>query len=215
MKLARARNSSFAALVLCASLLSTPLKLYAQQQPQPRPGGGSSNPVGTMKRDEVERQERESIYNELKKKPARASEREQRLRVEQATEDFTRIQVIGDELTEATAGARPLDADWAARQAAELGKRAGRLKSYLTLPELDKAEKQRVKESAAEDGDLKTLLARLGERVKSFASNPYLRDPRVVDARRPFDARRDLELILALSLKARKLAEESGKPESH
>jgi hypothetical protein len=212
MKHASARSTLFAALVLCVSLPSTSWKSHPQQQPQPRPGGRSGNPVGAMKDDEVKRQERESIYNELKTRPARASEREQRLRVEQASEDFTRIQVIADELTGAAAKSQSPDPDWTARRAEELGRRAGRLKGYLTLPALDGAEMRRVKEAAAEEGDLKTLLARLGASVKSFASNPYLRDPRVVDARRPFDARRDLELVVALSLRVKKLAEESDAP---
>lgn len=78
-----------------------------------------------------------------------------------------------------------------ARRADELGWRAGRLRSFLTLPELDKSERRRVKDEAAEEVDLRTLLARLGERVKSFASNPYLLDPRVVDALRRAPRHRD------------------------
>lgn len=213
MKPARARSSLFTALVLCVSLTSTPVKLQSQQQPQPRPGGRSGNPVGVMKDDEIKRQERESIYGELKDKPAaRADERAQKLRVEQASEDFARIQLIGGELTNAATRSQAPDADFVARRADELGKRADRLKGFLTLPELDRAERQRVKDAAAEDGDLRTLLARLGERVKSFASNPYLLDPRVVDARRPFDARRDIEIVVALSRKLKRLAGESDAP---
>lgn len=125
-------------------------------------------------------------------------------------EDFEQLQRVNYSLAGAAAPGAPLDYASIRKQAAEVRKRAVRLRGYLSLPKVagepDKEEEIRTAEG------LRAALASLDALVNSFAWNPAFRRPDIVDLEQSSKASRDLARIIDLSERIRKRAEEFSKP---
>jgi hypothetical protein len=133
--------------------------------------------------------------------------------IEQTKQDFERIQDINRELVTVLRSNVEFNYRSLTDTAAEIRKRARRLKENISLP--PPADDQPLEEKR--DGELgpkgmKDALSLLSERITSFASNPLFQTPNLIDVRLGAKAGRDLDAILALSGQIKKSAERLSKP---
>src|SRR5215216_6791290 len=153
-----------------------------------------------------------AIEDGLRKPPERAEE-EMRLALTQIKEDYERIQLVNNELAKATSDPAQLDLRLAAESASEIRKRAERLLTNLSLPEMP-ADLERVRMPAEGEEHLRPSLVMLRRLVERFVRSPLFREVNVIDAQVSTRARRDLEGIVELSGRLRKDCEryEKGSP---
>lgn len=145
--------------------------------------------------DEIERVRREAATP--KYRPA--------ARFPQIKEDFERIQVVNSDVLQANAVNGGLDYGRVSKAAAEIKKRATRLKSSL-FPSESKEHAKQIAQQAKEQQDLKSLLTELDKAITSFVHNPMFENTRVVDPQDAMRAERDLQKIINLCARTRKKA---------
>ena len=122
---------------------------------------------------------------------------------------FEQLQLVNYSLAGAAEEGAALDFESIRKQAAEVGKRASRLKGYLSLPKVEEAQ-GRAAESLTPEG-LKSAVASLDALVNSFAWNPVFRQPDVVNLEQSTKASRDLAGIISLSERIRRCAADAAK----
>lgn len=149
-----------------------------------------------------------TLEKELRKP---AEQKEQRLAFAQIKEDYVRIQMINHHLTQAFSGAGVPDLTFVAKSAAEIKKRAERLKYNLVLPKPEKGFKLPDAHLSAETEKLKTPVSRLSGLIVEFVNNQLFKAASVVDAKESAKARLDLEQIIELSDYVRKSSEKLNK----
>lgn len=143
-----------------------------------------------------------AIEEGLRKPPVKAEE-ELRLALTQIREDYERIQLVNNDLAQATSDPAQLDLRLAADSASEIRKRAERLLSNLSLPEMP-ADLERVRMPAEGEEHLRPSLVMLRRLVERFVRSPLFREVNVIDAQISTRARRDLEGIVELSGRLKK-----------
>jgi hypothetical protein len=199
------------------ALASTiPLSALGCQDGSGQAGGlvrsGGSRPESDSERRARDRREREFNLRMAEREGRRPIERrETRLDLAQIREDFMRIQVINDELVKSSARADALDPKLVAKSAAEIKKRAERLKYNLALPETEEDVKPAKSEVGAEIGLLKSSLSTLDKLITGFVTNSVFASADVVDAQSAIKARRDIEEIIELSGGIKKSGERLSK----
>lgn len=121
-------------------------------------------------------------------------------------EDYVKLQVTNNDLAArvASAAGDALDLKAVAAAAAEIRKRAERLRENLALPEPAREEGRRP-----EPEELKPTLAALDELILRFVRSPVFTSTKLVDLRHSSEAARDLERIIGLSGRVRKMCEKS------
>jgi hypothetical protein len=117
----------------------------------------------------------------------------------QIREDFTRLQLVNNEMMQTVFVKKIVDRKLIAATTAEINKRAARLSENLVLPRLDDKAKNQKRDDAGNDSDLQAGLLKLDSCIMSFIGNPLFKQPNVVDAQLALKARRDLDLIIRLS----------------
>lgn len=173
---------------------------------------GGSRPESDSERRARDRREREFNLRMAEREGRGPVERrETRLDLAQIKEDFMRIQIINDELVKTTARAGALDPKFVAKSAAEIKKRAERLKHNLALPETENDVNPFKVEAKAELGLLKSSLSALDKLITGFVTNSVFASADVVDAQLAIKARRDLEEIIELSSGIKKTGEKLSK----
>ncbi|HEX6183412.1 MAG TPA: hypothetical protein VFZ44_05825 [Pyrinomonadaceae bacterium] len=154
-----------------------------------------------------------AIEDGLRKPPEKAEE-ELRLALAQIREDYEHIQLVNNELAKATSDPAQLDLRLAAESASEIRKRAERLLSNLSLPEMP-ADLERVRMPAEGEEHLRPSLVMLRRLVERFVRSPLFREVNVIDAQISTRARRDLEGIVELSGRLKKDCEKYDKGSSN
>lgn len=136
------------------------------------------------------------------------------LRLAQIREDYERVQSLNNDLRRAAAAETP-DYKRIASAAAEVRKRASRLKANLAFPEPDEDAKVRKEANDADDAAdeaarVRASLKTLDGLVVSFVTNPVFQSS-ALDAPQAARASRDLRDIIELSAEIRKTAERLAK----
>jgi hypothetical protein len=126
-------------------------------------------------------------------------------------EDFTRIQVVNNDLGAAISGSAPLNLEFVVKSTAELMERSKRLGENLGHPEPEKGSKPPKLEQLTDVEQLKRALATLDKLITEFVHNPLFTDASTRDAELFVKARRDLVEINALSEHIKKNTEELSK----
>jgi hypothetical protein len=121
----------------------------------------------------------------------------------QIKEDFERIQVINSNSLQSISFDLPLDYGRVSEAAAEIKKRATRLKSNLFPSEPEGRAKQ-IEKQTNQQQDLKALLTELDKAIASFVHNPMFENIKIVNSQDSLRAERDLERIIDLSARTRK-----------
>lgn len=146
--------------------------------------------------DEIERVRRDAV------KP---QQRYQTTRFPQIKEDFERIQLINSDVLQAiTLKAEP-DYRRLSEAAAEVKKRATRLRSNL-FPSEFRVESKQSEQRLKGPENLKSLLSELDKAITTFVHNPMFENTRVVNEEDSKKAQEDLEKIIDLSARTRKRA---------
>jgi len=126
-------------------------------------------------------------------------------------EDFTRIQVVNNDLGQAISGPTPVNLEFVIKSTAELVERGKRFGENLGRPEPEKESKPPKLEPLTDLEQLKRALATLDKLITEFAHNPLFTDASTRDAESLVKARRDLAEITRLSEHIKKNAEQLSK----
>lgn len=203
MKLHVRRLSLVAAAVpfAAALLFFAPSPAHAQSAQQRR----------DAQRADMEARQRalRTLSDELKKRPKK--EPDARPSYQQVAEDFEQLQLRNYNLSAAAEPGAALDYARIGEEAAEVRRRAARLKSTLALPATKKDGKHETVEASPTPEGLRAAVSSLDALVKSFVWNPVFQKPDVLDAEDSARAGRELEEILRLSEQVRSAAEALGK----
>ena len=162
---------------------------------------GTRSRTDPVQRELQRRFESEAIQNALAARPGRSSDHERRIIVAQIKEDFLQIQIINDDLKLQT------DLKYVTRFAAEINRRASRLKDNLSLPEASATSAPRAAGADNDPDQLQSLLSSLSNSINGFVENPVFESAKVIDARLSEQAGRDLQQIIELSKRIRKSSE--------
>ena len=190
-------------LFLAAVLLLAPTLISsAVAQDHGPPAGGSDRNLKDSVSDVKGRSiEMDRVERDAKKAESRAREEKRESpaapNFEQIKEDFERIQIINGDVLQAPATIAKPDYERISESAAEVQKRATRLKSNLFPP---KSKKQAKKdEASSEDQELKSLLTLLDKSIGSFTQNPMFQNTKVVTPQDSTEAEKDLDAIIKIS----------------
>jgi hypothetical protein len=159
-------------------------------------GQSTLNPRGAAQR---EMQAREWALTHIPDEINNHFKKEQISLFAQIREDFTRLQLINNEMMRTVFVKRNVDLKLIASTTAEINKRAARLSESLVLPRLDDMATNQKPNDVGDDSGLEAGLLALDHSIMNFISNPLFKQPNVVDAQLALKARRDLDLILRLS----------------
>jgi TonB family protein len=127
----------------------------------------------------------------------------------QVQEDFKRIQLINKPLGLMALGQSAFDLNFVTKSAAEINKRAERLKENLALPEPADDAPTAKQYTADNSAQLKVPIVNLARLILDFTSNPFFKDAGVVDIQ-AYRAHRDLDDIIRLSAEVRDLSQKLG-----
>jgi hypothetical protein len=192
-----------AAIVAISSALLSPV--MAQQ----RPGPPGSVPTGNPRENASDIQGRSNEMERVRRDAAQPKP-DPDPRFPEIKEDFERLQVINSGDLQAGASSEMLDYKKISNAAAEIKKRATRLKSNLFPAESEKQSKGKGQDTEDQQ-DLKSLLAALDRAITSFVTNPIFQNTRVVDPKDSTKARHDLETVIKLSTRIKKEADQLNK----
>lgn len=168
---------------------------------------------------------REQQLRSIEKPITTRNPEEARLAMAQINEDFTRLQVVGHEMRRAATATTTLDYESVAKGTEELRKRALRLKKNLVFAQSENEREQKERHDSQEyekrqaalvmlnklnkglpdSGQVKHSLTTLVLTIKSFVTNPIFQQANVVDANLSRTASGDLDDMIELSDKLRKL----------
>lgn len=199
-----------------ASLAIAPavlLLILSTQTLAQRGSTGGSSPNMDRARESGVREHQQQLNLLLNsKEPGRAGE-ERRLQaiIEQTKQDFDRIQVLNRELVNRASATDAFNYKSLTEMAAEIRKRARRLKDNISLPPPERDEPLGKREGEIGREQMKGALLMLSKRIVSFTTNPLFQTAHVIDARLGAKASGDLEAIVELSGQIKKSAEKLGK----
>jgi len=141
-------------------------------------------------------------------------EKEKRLQAAIANmkEDFTRIQVLRNDIARSLIAGKPLDYKLISEQTAEINKRTNRLNVYMRARAAEDDKEKNSVELKSEE--MIGALVKLCKLIDSFTENPALKNAAIIDSKEIAKARenkanadRDLLAIIKLSASLQKKSE--------
>ncbi|HEX8335626.1 MAG TPA: hypothetical protein VF621_02800 [Pyrinomonadaceae bacterium] len=198
-RLAPAARASLAALFV---VVLTPAAPRAQS---------SSQAARDARRAEMEMRQRTLWELEKLKKKGAPKTRDRRPLYSEVAEEFQQLQIVNYSLAGVADPKSALDYARVRKESAEVRRRAARLKSYLSLPEVGGPQKPEGAAEIETPEALRSAVGRLDALVNSFVWNPVFQKLDVVDLEQSSKASRDLAGILGLSEQIRKSAGELAK----
>jgi len=200
-----------ALLLLC---LLAPTAAFAQaRDPQPHrpPPATTPNPIPRA----PSLRERQMIMDEMSREMGKgpAPRKSEELRMTEIAEDYRGLQQVNNRMMAAVMrpGAAP-DYKLIAGSAADIRRRAERLRENLALPAPGEKPEGRPGPKPAEDaGGMKAALLALDRSIMSFVRSPLFKNTDVMDAEAATRAGRDLADVIERSRLAAKDAERLGK----
>ena len=181
---------------------------------QGKPAGAGPPPNNNPNLDDRARQVDEG---RLRSAEANAGSDEKNQKLVQAAivnmkEDFSRIQVLRNDIARNLVAHKPLDYSLVAEQAGEINKRASRLNVYMCAHAAEAEKENNLPELKSEE--VIGALVRLCKLIDSFTENPALKNAVTIDSRdvakakeNKADADRDLLAIIKLSNSLQKKSE--------
>src|SRR5713101_6727650 len=133
-------------------------------------------------------------------------------------EDFSRIQVLRNDIARNLVARKPVDYKLVSDQSAEINKRASRMNVYMRARAAEDEKQDNLAELKSEE--MVGALVRLCKLIDSFTENPALKNAATVDAREIAKAKedkahadRDLLAIIKLSASIQKKSENLRTPQ--
>lgn len=199
--------------------ISLALSTFAQARtPAGPPAGAGPPPNNNPNLTDRERQAHEGQLRSTEMDAALASEKEKRIQaaIGHMKEDFSRIQVLRNDIARNLVARKPLDFVLVAEQTREINKRANELNIYMMahFPE----DKEQDKPSDLKSDEMVGALVKLCKLIDSFTENPSLKNAATLDVKEVEKAKeekaradKDLLAIIKLSENIQK-ASDSLKP---
>jgi hypothetical protein len=131
--------------------------------------------------------------------------------IEQMKQDFRQIQIVRNELVRNLLSEKPLDFKLVSDKAAEINKRADRLKTYLIPPSAEAKEKNEKPHVEFNQDQMKGALVQLCNRIALFIDSPALKTPGTVDVEQATKTGGELLSIIELSGNIKRSAEKLSK----
>ena len=159
----------------------------------------------TMSEDERDLEERIAYQRMLATMaPKQKKKRDPKLALAELQEDFKRIQVVNLDMVRALSKGGTLDLEFVADSAAEIKKRAERLKENLALPAAEEKKEPSQPEAEMTLDQLKRSMLALGKLVYGFVKSPFFIEIDVVNEQEGLKVRRNLNEIIELSDRIKK-----------
>ena len=189
-----------------SALIVTASAVQALQTPQP-PGDRNA------KREDRQKELREKRLQTLDMRQVLEQRDQARIdaAIKQIKDDFKQIQIIRNEMVHNLVANKPLDYKLVLNEAAEINKRADRLKTFLMPPDAEVKDKDPKDHVEFTNDEMKGALVQLCNRIASFIENPVLKSPGTVDVEQSTRAGGDLLVIIQLSGNIKRSAEKLGR----
>jgi len=208
----RRRRSHLATYIACylaatvSALIATASAVPALQTPRP-PGDRNA------KREDRQKEMREKGLQTLDMRQVLEQRDQARIdaAIKQIKDDFKEIQIIRNEMVHNLVANKPLDYKLISNEAAEINKRADRLKTFLMPPDAELKDKDPKAHVEFTNDEMKGALVQLCNRIVSFIENPVLKSPGTVDVEQSARAGGDLLVIIELSGNIKRSAERLNK----
>jgi hypothetical protein len=207
-------NVNAMSVCLVAGLLAISLLYPASvrgQGPGAMPAGAGPPANNNPKLEDRARQLHESGLRSVEMDAAKESENEKHIEAAIVTmkEDFTRIQILRNDIARNLVAHNHLDYDLISQQTGEINRRASQLNLFMMAHAAEDKEQSDLLEGASEE--MIGALVRLCKLVDSFTDNPSLKNAATVDAKEIEKAKidkakadKDLLAIIKLSDRIRK-----------
>ena len=183
----------------------------AQRTPTGPPPGAGPPPNNNPNLEDRTRQVDESRLRSAEMDVRIDEENQKRLQAAIANmkEDFTRIQVLRNDIARSLIARKPLDYKLVSEQTAEINKRTNRLNVYMLARATEDDKEKNSPELKSED--MIDALIKLCKLIDSFTENPALKNAGTIDSKAIAKARenkanadRDLLAIIKLSASLQK-----------
>ena len=160
------------------------------QGPTPPAGAGPPMNPDPM-RAERERQTSEARLRTAELGAAEDAERQKliRMAIANVKQDFTRIQVLRNDIARNLVARKPLDYNLITEQTAEIRKRAQRLNVYMLARAPENKEQNSTLEFASEE--MIDALVKLCKLIDNFTENPAIKNVATIDAKDREKAKED------------------------
>jgi hypothetical protein len=201
--------------ILCGSVLASTAMITAPAQTPAPTGPPSQAPTQRGTDPEFEQRQKDlRLVDKLMgahETTRTTPRRDPKVVAAELQEDFTRIQVVNNDLAEAASGSASLNLEFVVKSTAELVEHSKRMGENLGHPEPEKGRTPPKREPVTNVEQLKSALATLDKLITEFAHNPLFTEANTRDAELLVKARRDLAEIIALSEHIKKTTEELSK----
>jgi hypothetical protein len=187
--------------------ISVAVPTLAQARTPAGPPAGAGPPANNNPNlTDRERQANEGQLRSTEMNAALASEKEKRVQaaIGHMKEDFSRIQVLRNDIARNLVARKPLDFALVAQQTGEINKRANELNIYMMAHSPE--DKEQDKPSDLKSDEMVGALVKLCKLIDSFTENPALKNAATVDVKEVEKAKeekaradRDLLAIIKLS----------------
>jgi len=169
-------------------VLGLTVSTFAQGGPPPGVGAPASiNPKG----DDMIRQNNEARLRRPEIEASAESKNQKQIQeaITNIRQDFTRIQVLRNDIARNLVAHKPLDHSLITEQTAEINKRAQRLKVYMLsrAPE----NKEQVDPSDLKSEEMIDALVKLCKLIDRFTENPALKDAATISAKEGDNAKKE------------------------
>jgi hypothetical protein len=210
--------AGFLVVLVFGTTLASPI--FAQGTPAgPPPGAGPPANKNVNFEDRI-RQVKESQLRTAEMEAASETDNQKHVQaaIVNMKEDFTRIQVLRNDIARNLVARKPFEYKLISEQTAEINKRAGRLNVYMLARVPDEKEQNESTEIKSEE--MISSLVRLCKLIDSFTENPALKNANTVEVKEIGKARedktkadRDLLAIIKLSGSIHKQSDRLRTPE--
>ena len=179
---------------------------FAQGRAPAGPPAGAGPPGNiNLKREEHGRRASEVRLRSAEMEPNAEAERQKHIQeaITHMKQDFTRIQVLRNDIARNLIARKPLDYNLITEQTAEINKRVHRLNVYM-LAHAPEAKEQNSQADPKSD-EMIAALVKLCKLIDSFTENPALKNAALVDAKeiekaKEDKARADRDLLAIMKL---------------
>jgi len=196
---------SFAGSVVAAVFaVSLGASAWAQGPPAGPPAGAGPPPNNNPRIEDRSRQVNENRLRSAEMDAAVESENQKRIQtaIVHMKEDFTRIQVLRNDIARNLVARKPLDYVLISKQTAEINKRANEINNYMVARAPEEKEEKPSEPGADE---MVGSLVKLCKLIDSFTENPTLKnaatlDVQTVEKAKEEKARADQDLLAIIKL---------------
>jgi hypothetical protein len=219
----KSTTSSIRSLTGCAGagvfLVSLAATAWAQGSATAPPPGAGQPGILNPKMEDRQRQLAEGRLRSAEMDAVVESENQKRIQAAlvHMKEDFTRIQVLRNDIARSLVAHKPVDYALVAGQTAEINKRANELNVYMMARSSE--EKAHEKSADLTSGEMVGALVKLCKLIDSFTENPSLKNAATLDVREVEKARNekakadhDLLAIIKLSENIEKASDSLKSP---